>query len=176
MLSRRAFQILAPATLLQLCVPSLAQALPSRELFTLTRNINANVVKYGVRTSKDGLLDAANPIDAYWLMLAENGRREELTWTERQLAYGFSVSNSGRSSCAMHLAACSERELRVRQVEGAYRAELLIAKQPAVLQRIFVCAEQHALLPSVRYIDIFGTNAGGKPVAERILPRRVSRF
>ncbi len=176
MLSRRAFQMLAPTTLVELCLPTAAQAAPCRELFTLTRNTNANVVKYAVRIGKDTLLDATEPIEAYWLMLAENGRREELTWTERQLAYGFSVSNSSRHGCVLHLAACSERELRVHAVDGAYRAELVIAKQPASLQRIFVRTEQHALLPSVRYVEIFGTAANGKPVSERILPRRVSRF
>ncbi|MEI9947688.1 MAG: DUF4833 domain-containing protein [Pseudomonadota bacterium] len=176
MLSRRAFQMLAPASLLELCLPSLAQAALPRELFTLARNTNANVIKYAVRTAKDGRLNVADPIEAYWLMLAENGRREELTWAERQLAYGFSVSNSSHRGCILQLAACSERALRVRAVEGSFRAELAIAKQPAALQRIFVCAEQHALLPSVRYVEISGINASGKLVTERILPRRPSRF
>ncbi|MEI9935601.1 MAG: DUF4833 domain-containing protein [Pseudomonadota bacterium] len=176
MLSRRAFQLLAPATLLELCLASAAQATPSRELFTLARSTNANVVKYAVRTRKDGLLDEAAPIEAYWLMLAENGRREELTWTERQLAYGFSVSSATRHGCVLRLAACSERELRVRAIDGSFRAELVIANQPASLQRIFVRAEQHTLLPSVRYVEVSGINASGKPVTERILPRRVSRY
>jgi len=176
MLSRRAFQMLAPATLLELCLPAVAHALPSRELFTLARNTNANVVKYAIRTGKDGLLAVAEPIEAYWLMLAENGRREELTWTERQFAYGFSVSNSSARGCVLHLAACAERALRVCFVDGAYRAQLPIAKQPATLRRIFVCTEQHALLPGVRYVEISGTNAGGKTVTERISPRPMRRF
>jgi len=176
MLSRRAFQMLAPALVSELCRPALAHALPSRELFTLARNTNANVVKYAVRTGEDGFLVGALPIEAYWLMLAEDRRREELTWTERHLAYGFSTSHASERSCILHLTACPERELRVRAVGGCYRAETAIAKQPAVLQRIFVFAEPHALLPSVRYVEISGTNAGGKLISERILPRRVSRF
>jgi len=175
MLSRRAFQMLAPATALELCLPAAAHALPSRELFTLTRNSNANVLKYAVRTGKDGLLDASNPIEAYWLMFAEDGRREELTWTERRFAYGFSTSSLQSYGCCLRLTACSERELRVRAVDGRYRAELAIAKQPAILQRIFVVAEHHALLPSVRFVEISGTNASGKLVSERIVPRRSSR-
>ena len=176
MLSRRAFQLLAPATLLELSLPTVAQAAPSRELFTLARSTNANVVKYAVRTGKDGQLDAGQPVEAYWLMLAENGRREELTWTERQLAYGFSVSNQNRSGCVLHLSACAERVLRVREVDGAYRAEIAIAKQSASLQRIFVRTEPHALLPSVRYVELSGVTASGQRVSERVLPRRVSRF
>lgn len=175
MLSRRAFQMLAPATVLGLSLPAVAHALPSRELFTLARNTNANVLKYAVRTGRDGLLDGETPIEAYWLMLAENGRREELTWTERHLAYGFSTSRSDGHGCILRLTACPERELRVRAVDGAYRAETSIAKQTAALKRIFVFAEPHALLPSVRYVEISGINASGKPVTERITPRRTSR-
>jgi len=175
MLSRRAFQMVAPATALELCLPATADALPSRELFTLNRNTNANVLKYVVRTGKDGLLDGSNPIEAYWLMLAEDGRREELTWTERRFAYGFSTSALHGRGCALRLTACSERELRVRAVDGRFRAELAIAKQPATLQRIFVFAEPHALLPSVRYVEISGTSASGKLISERILPHRSSR-
>ncbi|HYQ43107.1 MAG TPA: DUF4833 domain-containing protein [Polyangiaceae bacterium] len=175
MLSRRAFQMLAPATALELCLPADAHALPSRELFTLTRNTNANVLKYAVRIGKDGLLDHSNPIEAYWLMLAEDGRREELTWTERRFAYGFSTSSLQGNGCCLHLSACAEREVRVRAVDGRYQAELAVAKQPTTLKRIFVFAEQHALLPSVRYVEIAGTNTSGKWVTERISPHRVSR-
>lgn len=177
MFSRRAFQMLAPATALELCLstlPRVAGALPSRELFTLARNTNANLLKYAVRTGKDGQLDASKPIEAYWLMLAENGRREELTWTERRFAYGFSTSNSTDRGCSLRLTACPERELRVRAVDGSYRAETTIAKQGAVLKRVFVYAEAHALFPSVRYVEISGINSGGKWVTERLVPDRVS--
>lgn len=177
MLSRRAFQMLAPAAALELSltiVPRVAGALPSRELFTLARNTNANVLRYAVRTGKDGRLDGRNPIEAYWLMLAENGRREELTWTERRFAYGFS-STATDQGCILRLTACPERELRVRAVDGGYRAEVTIAKQPTALKRIFVFAESHALFPNVRYVEISGTNASGQLVSERLLPQRVSR-
>jgi hypothetical protein len=175
MFSRRAFQMLAPASALELCLASVARALPSRELFTLARNTNANILKYAVRTNREGLLDPEAPIEAYWLMLAENGRREELTWTERHLAYGFSTSNTDGHGCVVRLTACPERELRVRAADGGYRAETTIAKQSATLKRIFVYAEPQAFLPSVRYVEISGTNASGKLVTERLLPRRVSR-
>ena len=178
MLSRRAFQMLAPAAALELCLttlPRVAGAQPSRELFTLARNTNANVLKYAVRTGKDGRLDGSNPIEAYWLMLAENGRREQLTWTERRFAYGFSTSNATDRGCTLRLTACPERELRVRAVDDGYRAEVTIAKQAIALKRIFVFAEPHSLFPSVRFVEISGTNASGKLVSERLLPERVAR-
>jgi Domain of unknown function (DUF4833) len=170
MLSRRAFQVLGPVVVCQLWSPGTLHAAPSRELFTLARSTNANVVKYCVRLGRDGQLDAENPIEAYWLMLAEDGRREELTWAERQLAYGFRVSARSSQGCLLLLSACSGRQLRVHAVAGGYRAELKITQQPARLERIFVRVEQHALLPSVRYLEISGVTDRGQPVTERILP------
>src|SRR3954470_139284 len=92
MLSRRAWAALVPGAALSLCWPRVAHGGSSRELFTLGRSTNANVLKYAVRTAKSGQLDTADPVEVYWLMLAQGGHREALTWAERQLAYGFSVS------------------------------------------------------------------------------------
>jgi hypothetical protein len=171
MLTRRALPVAMAAIAAELAAPRALQALPSRELFTLARNKNANVVKYALRTARNGRLDSANPVEAYWLMLAEDGRREELTWTERQLAYGFSVSAPTSDGFMLHLTACSSRPLRVRAIDGSYRAELRIAKQPAFLRRIFVQTDNGALIPSVRYVEVSGLTASGQAVSERITPR-----
>lgn len=169
MISRRAFQLLVPGVALELCLPATAQASTSRELFTLARNKNANVVKYAARANKDGRLAAANPIDAYWLMRAEDGRREELTWAERKLAYGFTVSDITPDGCTLRLSACSERVVHVRVNEGRIQAQLTIAKHPATLQRIFVQADEGLLMPSVRYVELSGVTANGQRVSERIV-------
>jgi hypothetical protein len=171
MLTRRALPALLAAAVVEVGSPRELCALPSRELFTLGRNKNANVVKYAVRVGRNGRLDPANPVEAYWLMLAEDGRREELTWTERQLAYGFSVSAQSSDGFMLHLAACSARALRVHADNGSYRAELVIARQPAFLRRIFVQTDNGALIPSVRYVEISGLTAAGRAVSERIIPR-----
>ena len=167
---------MVPGAALSLCWPRAAHSAASRELFTLGRSTNANVLKYAVRTGKGGQLDLSNPVEAYWLMLAEDGRREELTWAERQLAYGFSVSALTGDSLKLRLTACSTRELTVRAVNGAFSAELAIAGQPALLQRIFVRMEEHTLMPSVRHVELFGMTADGRRVSERIAPRRAARF
>lgn len=168
--------MLVPGALLQLALPSLAAAATSKELFTLARNKNANIVKYAVRTTKDGRLLANEPIEAYWLMNAENGRREALTWTERNLAYGFSVSDVTSDGCRLRLGACSQRVVRVSRVNGAFVARLDVARQPATLQSIYVHADEGALLPSVRYVQLTGVTASGQRVSERVEPQRVSRF
>jgi Domain of unknown function (DUF4833) len=171
MLTRRALPLWLAAVAVESYAPRELHALPSRELFTLGRSKNANVVKYAVRLGRDGQLDLAAPVEAYWLMLAEDGRREELTWTERQLAYGFSVSSPTREGFLLHLAACSTRVLRVSAAQGGFRAQLAISGQAAYLRRIFVRTDEGLLMPSVRYIEISGLTAAGQSVSERVLPR-----
>ncbi|HEX3773196.1 MAG TPA: DUF4833 domain-containing protein [Polyangiaceae bacterium] len=170
MLSRRALSMVLAAAAVEVWAPREAAAFPSRELFTLGRSKNANVVKYAVRTGRGGRLHPSEPIEAYWLMLAEDGRREELTWTERQLAYGFSITAQSEDALTLRLTACPERELHVRASDGAYRAELAIAKQPAFLRRIFVRTEEGFLMPKVVYVEISGSTASGQRVSERIKP------
>lgn len=170
MLTRRALPLSLAAAVAQIYSPRVLQALPSRELFTLSRSTNANVVKYAVRTGRDGHLDLTNPVEAYWLMLAENGRREELTWAERQLAYGFSVASLRSDGFVLRLAACAERALHVRAINGAFVAELPISRQLATLRRIFVQTEARALIPSVRYVELSGLTASHQFVVERIAP------
>src|SRR5579871_1079208 len=62
-------------------------------LFVIERSTNANVVHYDARLTPAGELDASRPIDAYWVMQAADGRREELTSLERSKAYGFTLEH-----------------------------------------------------------------------------------
>ena len=47
-------------------------------LFTISRSTNANVLHYDANFASPGKLDPKMPIVVYWIMLAENGRREEI--------------------------------------------------------------------------------------------------
>ena len=143
-------------------------AQPAENLFTIARSKNANVVRYDIQRRPDGQLNPAQPIDAYWQMLAENGRREGLSWMERELAYGFSVSKVTTGGFSLRLLAFKQREIQVHRAGGAYRARVVISGKPATLNRIFVRADEGGLLPHVRYVELQGIADGGAPVTERI--------
>lgn len=138
-------------------------------LFSLGRSKNANIVRYVARHDAQGL-DARRPVDAFWLMQAEDGRREELSWAERKLAYGFSVTASSAEHCVLSLVACPERRLLVGRRDLTFRTVLQIAGKHAALTRIFVQTSESGLLPRVQYLDLFGTAADGAAVHERLVP------
>ena len=170
-LARR--QVLLGALALTTELEARAESASALPLFVIARSKNANVVHYDARIRAGGRLDPDEPMVAYWVMQAENGRRESLTWLERRLAYGFESSFDARGeTLRVRLRAFSRRELQVRRdASGGYRAEMRIGDRPAVLERIFVCTDESSVTPSVRYLDLTGRAVADRArVAERIRP------
>jgi len=143
------------------------------ELFRIGRSTNANEVVYAARTGPDGALDADDPLEAEWHMLAEDGHREGLNFIEKLMAYGFSVDpgESGEGFTVV-LKARKDRPVRLTLRSGCPAALVTIAGRPALLRRIFVQAESGGgLIPSVAWADLEGTDpATGSPVKERVFP------
>lgn len=166
---RRAFTLAAATCLL----PQEARAKPRyQRLFFIARSTNANLLHYAVRLDERGALDIDDPVIAYWVMRAEDGRREGLTWFERHFAYGFSVLGPvSQAGFGLKLSASGARRLDVRRDgKGRYRAHVPIAGRPAALARIFVQVEEGGALPKVRYVDLFGRQNSGGLVRERLVP------
>ncbi|HVY25537.1 MAG TPA: DUF4833 domain-containing protein [Polyangiaceae bacterium] len=167
MLQRRALLSWLGATVAGWSWPEVALATVSvSTMFVIARSKNKNVVRYRARVH-DGHLDAARPIDADWLMLAEDGRSEGLSWAERRLAYGFTVSDVGPDSCRLQLVAFKSRVVTVERHAQGFRAVTPIAGQMAVLGRVFVQTREGGLLPRVDYVELSGTSTTGTTVKER---------
>src|SRR5580700_10647072 len=63
-------------------------------LFVVERSSNANVVHYDAKIDEDGRIDSREPVIAYWIMAAKDGRRQELNFLEKSKAYGVIVKPS----------------------------------------------------------------------------------
>jgi uncharacterized protein DUF4833 len=168
--SRRA----ALALPLALLLPGAAAAATRQErLFVIARSTNKNVVHYECCFDEKGRLDRAEPLRAYWSMHEDGGRREGLTWVERQLAYGWSIASKvTEQGFDLRLLAFPQRPLAVRLMRsGQYQALVRIANRSAALQRIFVQVQDGALVPRVDYVELFGTSlATREAVTERLEP------
>jgi uncharacterized protein DUF4833 len=136
-----------------------AQAREPARLFTISRSTNRNVLHYECRFDAGGALDREEPLAAHWLIHEDDGRREELTWVERQLAYGWSIASKVRpEGFDVRMLACPRRPLSVRAFGSGYRAIVRIAGRAASLQRIFVQVREGALLPHVAYVELIGSD------------------
>lgn len=139
-------------------------------LFVIQRSLNANEVHYDVKTGADGAL-AEEPVVAYWVMKAEDGHREDLTFLERKMAYGFEVSGSG-SERDVTLVAWDLRKIRLTRVGERWRGRTSIDGQDAYLTRLFIQSEDGGVKPKVLFVDVFGEAVdGGKAVQEHMVQK-----
>jgi hypothetical protein len=135
------------------------------ELFRIERSTNENVIVYEVLDP-----DAGVPVRASWILFGEGGRREELNELETRLAYGFDVERRGQTF-RLTLRADRTRAIHLREHAGCLRAFRLIAGRVALLDHLHV-EVRDSLIPSVKWVDVFGTDvATGEVISERILPR-----
>jgi hypothetical protein len=140
-------------------------------LFTIERNTNANVVHYEARL-KDGKIDPHEPVVAYWIMAAEDGRRQELNLIEKLKAYGFSIHSDGApESYKMVIVSDKKKEIRVYHAGNSVRAEMQIGTCKAALQKIFISAHKSSWIGSPEYAEMRGTDIStGAPCSERVTP------
>lgn len=160
--------LLAAAVLLAAAPRAFAQCGP---LFVVERSVNANVVAYEADRAPGGVVDPKRPVRGHWLMLAEDGRREELNAIEKRLAYGVDVlGKAPEGGVEIALRALRERRIDVRTAEDCPTARMPIQGRPAVLRRVFVQVSRGGFfLPKVAYVELHGEDAeSGATVEERI--------
>jgi len=127
-------------------------------LFVIERSVNANVVHYDAKVGADGKLDPTQPIIAYWVMGAEDGRRQELNVIERLRAYGFSTQVQGTDSYKMTIVSEKNREILVTHEGAQARAETRIGGCRAYLRRIFVSTRKSMLLNLAESAELEGVD------------------
>ncbi len=155
-----------------LAVPA-AAGIKTSPLFIIERSKNANVVHYDAQLTADGKLDPKEPVIAYWVMLAEDGRREKLSWIEKKEAYGFTIKpDSSVNGYKMTLVAAPEQQITVKKEKGAVRAEAVIDGRPSVLEKMYINASEGVLGPKVQYIEVYGKDLQtGKERREKMAPK-----
>jgi hypothetical protein len=139
-------------------------------LFTVERNVNANVVVYEAVQGPDGRLDPKKPVRVYWLMKAEDGRALGLNFFQRIRAYGVEVTGSPEPGAySLKLRAFPDRSVILRKRGSCAEVVTGIEGKSAVLSRVFVSASKKGLFPSVDFVYMFGTDPeSGFQVTERI--------
>ncbi|MCJ7684297.1 MAG: DUF4833 domain-containing protein [Desulfobacteraceae bacterium] len=160
------------AVLALLAVPAAAR-IKTSPLFIIERSKNANVVHYDAQITADGKLDTKEPVIAYWVLLAEDGRREKLSWIEKKEAYGFTIKpDPSVNGYKMTLVAAPEQQIIVKKEKGAVRAEAVIDGRPSVLEKMYINASEGVLGPKVQYIEVYGKDLQtGKERREKMAPK-----
>jgi hypothetical protein len=141
--------------LLAVAVCAMAQE-RSVPLFTIEKSSNANRVQYDARLTADGHIDPHQPVTAYWIMAAENGRRQELNILERAKAYGFTLHQDGPDSYRLWVVSHREKEIHVFRDGATVRAEAVIGGRVARVEKIFIQMHKSFLLSFPDFGEMFG--------------------
>ena len=160
------------AILALLAAPAAAKITTS-PLFIIERSKNANVVHYDARLTSDAKLDPKEPVIAYWVLLAEDGRRKKLSWIEKKKAYGFTIKpDPSVNGYKMTLVAAPKRRITVKKEKDAAHAEMLIGGRPAVLEKIYINASDGLTGPKVKYVELYGKDLKtGEKRREKMVPK-----
>ena len=143
----------------------------TQRLFHIERNKNANIVVYDARVLPDGTLQKKDPVDVYWLKLAEDGERKKLKRIERKMAYGFKVHDQEVDRLRLDMKADVGRDLFVAAVRDTFRALIDIDGRRSILDRIYIFADESGIMPKVQYLELFGVDLDtGEERYEKYLP------
>jgi hypothetical protein len=110
---------------------------------------------------------------AYWVMLAEDSRRQDLNWIEEKKGYGFDIKpDPSVNGYKMTLMAAPQQQITVKKAGDAIRAEMIIGGRPAVLEKLYINASGGLTGSNVHYIILYGKDlkTGGKR-SQKIVPK-----
>jgi len=141
----------------------------NQRLFIIERNMNKNIVCYDAKVTKSGKLNIEDPIDAYWIDYASDGKRSELSYIQRKMAYGFELEKINNEKIYLILKAFDKRKILVCvDSKGITKAMIKINGLDAVLNKVFVSAKPK-MYTTVNYIELYGTETKtGKLISEKI--------
>lgn len=145
----------------------------NQQLFYLQRDPDANTVIYQLNLV-DGVIDADEPVNVYWIRYAEGGTRKELNFVQRTMAYGISHKMLDNGDFELRLAAYKSRPLRLSYCGKSkeYKVYAAINDREAELDRIFVRIEGGSMFsPDITYFELSGCDTATLArVTERIKP------
>jgi hypothetical protein len=157
-----------------LVAPTLRAGDGALPLFEIARNKNRNVVRFTVHVDADCRPIQDEPVRNHWRMLEIGPDAVEAVGTFEQMAYGIDESTRSGDRITLKLEALPERPLTVvtTRTAAGCRAQVrgAISGRPARLERVFVQADEGALMPKVRHVDLEGVTDRGEKLTERIEP------
>jgi hypothetical protein len=150
----------------------------TRHLFTIQRSKNVNIVQYDAQLTPAGKLDPKEPVIAYWIMLAEDGRKKELMWIEKEMAYGFKAKCEANGDFAiLDMVADIRRTVKIYETGGRYRAETVIDGKAAFVEKIYVKSVEGNTLPRVEYVELSGEDIEtGSGRYEKLVPSPIGSY
>ncbi|UBM63426.1 DUF4833 domain-containing protein [Candidatus Sulfidibacterium hydrothermale] len=132
-----------------------------KRLFYIQRNHNENTIVYDANFDKQGRLKSNNPVHVYWIRYQEHGQTMPLRTVEKMFAYGVKTTpiKGKPGEYKVDLVATDKRDFLLKQI-APFKAIIYttIDGQNAILDHIYIYADNSGFWPKVKYVELFGIN------------------
>lgn len=148
-------------------------------LFYVQRTHNTNTIVYELNYLNDSMLNPASPIHPFWIRYADQGankgKTEELSYIQRQYAYGVTTQliDKEKQTFKVNFVSYKKRDIFLMRskTDKSYAAFMTINGKLVRLERVFVMIEGGTFwVPHITYVDVTGRDMAGKTVSEKIIP------
>ena len=129
----------------------------SKQLFYLQRTPNTNTIVYELNY-KNGIIDAENPVEGFWIRYQENGQREELSFIQKKFAYGLKTRKISENQYELSFVSYKKYKLELKLgADKKFYVYTNINKKSAILTSIFIKINGGSFWsPNIEYVEIFG--------------------
>ncbi len=158
-----------------ICEPSYPVPDDEGLVFYLQHTANPTTIVYAANQRADGSIDPSGPVDVFRRYLGGSGRKADLGFWERQVAFGVRTTplagQPGKYVASLNAAPHIQVRLEPNEAGGA-QVVMPIAGEEAQLVCIYVeWQAQLGFIPNVLYVDFHGyTLDGRRQVVERRTP------
>jgi hypothetical protein len=145
-----------------------------RSLFYVQRTPNVNTIMYDVNVLQGGQLDAENPVKVYWIRYGEEGQREDLSYIQRNYAYGIKSKKLDERNYELRFVSYKKLPflLSLSDRDNRYHVYARINNVEIEVTRVFLQIEGGTFwFPNVVCAEVRGVErATGKPVIQNFKP------
>lgn len=149
------------------------QEFKSKHLFHIERSKNRNQVYYNILIGPDCKIKDPDPIEGFWMAYETDGKREEFNVLDK-LAYRIVDQKIENNKVHFGLKALPKKKMWVIinkiKEECQVKPFCLINGKKAVIKKVYVFSKEGWVLPTVKYIDLFGELPDGSTIKEKIIP------
>jgi len=131
-----------------------------KRLFYLQRTPNTNTIICDVNM-KGGVPDPEEPVHVSWIRYTEQGRHAELTYIQRNFAYGIDSREVSPGKFELHFVSYKKYSMYLmRGPDGQYHVYATVHGRTLILKRIYLQISGGSFwVPKVDYVQLMGKDA-----------------
>jgi len=144
-----------------------------QSLFYIQRTPNVNTIMYDVNEA-GGKIDPENPVKVYWIRYGEEGQHEDLSYIQRNYAYGIKSKKLDARNYELRFVSYKKLPflLSLSDKDNRYHVYAKINNVDIEVSRVFLQIEGGTFwFPNVVCAEVRGVDrATGKPVVQSFKP------